>query len=140
VKAEENVWYLDSGASNHMTGCIEHLTDLDTTIRGMVKLGDGSEVPIGGRGTVVIKGRTGEQRALADVYYIPKLTSNIISLGQLEERGCKVLLEDGSLKVLDKNQRLIIQVQRSKNSLYTLKLDLVKSVCLRASVEADTQK
>jgi gag-polypeptide of LTR copia-type/Zinc knuckle len=80
VKAKEDVWYLDSGASNHMTGCLEYFTNLDTSIRGMVKLVDGSEVLIGGRGTVVIKGRTGEQRALIDVYYIPKLTSNIISL------------------------------------------------------------
>ena len=129
VKSEENVWYLDSGASNHMTGCIEHLTNLDTTIRGFVKLGDSSKVSIGGCGTVMIKGRTREQRALTDVYYIPKLTSNIISLGQLEENGCKVSLEDGNLKVLDKNRRLIIRVQRSKNRLYILKLDMVKSMC-----------
>jgi hypothetical protein len=90
MKAEENIWYLDSGASNHMTGCIEHLTNLDTMITGTVKLGDGSEVSIEGRGTVIIRGHIGEQRALTDVYYIPKLTSNIISLGQLEEKGCKV--------------------------------------------------
>jgi transposase InsO family protein len=140
VKVEENMWYLDSGASNHMTGCLEHLTNLDTTIRGTVKLGDGSAVSIGGRGTVMIKGRTGEQRVLTDVYYIPKLTTNIISLGQLEENGCRVQLEDGNLMVLDKYGRLIICVQRSKNRLYILKLDLVKSVCLRASVEDDTRK
>jgi hypothetical protein len=93
-----------------------------------VKLRDGSEVPIRGCGTVVIKGHTGEHRAITDVYYIPRLTSNIISLGQLEERGCKVQLEGGSLKVLDKNRRLIIRVQRLKNRLYTLNLELVQSV------------
>lgn len=53
-------WYLDSGASNHMLGCLEHFTSLDTTTGGRVKLGDGFEVPIGGRGTVLIQGRTGE--------------------------------------------------------------------------------
>jgi hypothetical protein len=41
------------------------------------------------------------------------------------ESGCKVQLEGGSLKVLDKNGRLIIRVQRSKNRLYTLNLKLV---------------
>jgi Protein of unknown function (DUF3179) len=77
-------WYVDSGASNHMSGCLEHFTNLDTITRGRMKLGDGFEVPIGGRGTVLIQGRTGEYRALTDVYYIPKLTTNVISLGQLE--------------------------------------------------------
>jgi GAG-pre-integrase domain/Zinc knuckle len=128
VKTEEKIWYLDLGASNHMMGCIKYLINLDTTIWGLVKLGDGSEVPIRGCGTVVIKGHTGEHRAITDVYYIPRLTSNIISLGQLEERGCKVQLEGGSLKVLDKNRRLIIRVQRLKNRLYTLNLELVQSV------------
>jgi hypothetical protein len=65
-------------------------------------------VPIGGRGTIVIKGHNGELRAISGVYYIPKLTNNIISLGQLEERRCKVKIEDGNLKVFDKNGRLII--------------------------------
>jgi gag-polypeptide of LTR copia-type/Zinc knuckle len=91
---ENDVWYLDTGASNHMTGCRKYFTELDTTIGGMVRFGDGSAVSIGGRGTVLIKGRMGEHKTLTDVYYIPKLTSNIISLGQLEERGCKVMLED----------------------------------------------
>jgi hypothetical protein len=108
VKTKENIWYLDSGASNHMTGCIEHLTNLDTTIRGLVKLGDGSEVPIGGRGTMIIKRRSGEQRTITEVYYIPRLTTNIISLGQFEERGCRVKIEGGVLKVLNRNERLII--------------------------------
>jgi hypothetical protein len=105
-----------------------------------VKLRDGSEVPIRGRGTMMIMGRAGEQRAITDVYYIPKLTSNIISLGQLEERGCKVQHEGGVLKVLDKNGRLIIRVERSKNRLYTLNLDLVQSMCLKTSVESDTRR
>jgi GAG-pre-integrase domain len=56
------------------------------------------------------------------------------------ESGCKVQIEGGSLKVLDKNGRLIIHVQRSKNRLYTLNLKLVQSVCLKTSVESDTWK
>jgi transposase InsO family protein len=42
--------------------------------------------------------------------------------------------------VLDKFGRLIIRVQRSKNRLYILKLNLVKSVCLKARIETDTWK
>jgi Reverse transcriptase (RNA-dependent DNA polymerase)/Integrase core domain/GAG-pre-integrase domain len=139
MKAKEHIWYLDSGASNHMTGCREHLTNFDTNIQGGVKLGDGSEVSIGGRGTVMIRSRAGKKVAIDDVYFIPKLTSNIISLGQLEERGCKVKIEDGWLTMLNKDGKLIIRVQRSRNRLYTLRLELMKPVCLKVNAEHDVQ-
>jgi hypothetical protein len=42
----EKAWYLDTGASNHMTGCIEKFTAIDTTITGSVKFRDGSTVKI----------------------------------------------------------------------------------------------
>lgn len=51
---------------------------------------------------MLIEGRTSEHKVLTDVYYIPKLTNNIISLGQLKERGCKVVLEDGQLRIFDR--------------------------------------
>jgi Zinc knuckle len=106
-KDDWNIWYLDTGASNHMTGCKEQFTELNTSIRGIVKFDDGSTVSIGGCGTVLIEGRTSEHKALTEVYYIPKLTSNIISLGQLEERGCKVMKEDGYLRVFDRKGHFV---------------------------------
>ncbi|KAL6311032.1 hypothetical protein AAG906_015921 [Vitis piasezkii] len=47
---QDKAWYLDTGASNHMTGCIEKFAEIDTTIKGSVKFGDGSAVEIQGRG------------------------------------------------------------------------------------------
>jgi hypothetical protein len=38
---------------------------------GSVKFGDGSNVEIRGRGTVIFQCRNGEHRVLTDVYYIP---------------------------------------------------------------------
>lgn len=46
------VWYLDTGASNHMTGDLAAFTELDTGIAGTVRFGDRSMVRIEGRGTV----------------------------------------------------------------------------------------
>jgi len=37
-------WYLDSGASNHMTGPKEAFSELDDDVTGMVKFGDGLRV------------------------------------------------------------------------------------------------
>jgi hypothetical protein len=64
-------WYLDTGASNHMTGDPEKFVELDQSIQGKVKFGDGSTVEICGRGSVLMKCLTGDHRVLSAVYYIP---------------------------------------------------------------------
>ena len=67
---QEQPWYLDSGASNHMTGSKDS-SELDGDVTGTVKFGDGSRVAIQGRGTIIFRCQNGEHRALTDVYYIP---------------------------------------------------------------------
>ena len=46
-------WYLDTGASNHMTGDASVFAELNEKVSGMVRFGDGSLVDIRGRGTVM---------------------------------------------------------------------------------------
>ena len=48
-KGEEGVWYLDNGASNHMTGNKAYFSELNEKIKGKVKFGDGSFVEIKGK-------------------------------------------------------------------------------------------
>ena len=52
---QEQRWYLDSGAGNHMTGSKEAFSELDGNVTGMVKFGDGSRVAIRGRGTIIFR-------------------------------------------------------------------------------------
>jgi hypothetical protein len=64
-----------------MTGDREKFREIDTTIASSVTFGDGSTVEIKGKGSVVFEGQLGDQWVLYDVYYIPKLKSNLVSLG-----------------------------------------------------------
>ena len=50
VQCEDGVWVLDTGASNHMIGSRSALSQLDETIDGAVRFGDGSCVEICGLG------------------------------------------------------------------------------------------
>ena len=101
---QEQRWYLDSGASNHMTGSKDSFSELDGDVTGTVKFGDGSRVSIQGRGTIIFRCQNGEHRALTDVYYIPQLRSSIISINQLDERGSEVLIKDRVLRIRDQEQ------------------------------------
>ncbi|XP_062213678.1 uncharacterized protein LOC133914629 [Phragmites australis] len=80
-KSQSDVWYLDTRASNHMTGDDDTFAELDTGTIDSVKFGDGSIVDIRGRTTVLFKCKNSDHRAVTDVYFIPKLKSNIISIG-----------------------------------------------------------
>jgi hypothetical protein len=135
-----HVWYLDTGASNHMTGDKAQFSELNLLVGGMVRFGDGRTVGIEGRGTVLFELKDSGHKVLTDVYYIPRLKSNIISLGQLAERGCKIVLKDKFLWGYDRERKLIMKVERAKNRLYILNLDRVDPICLMSSMEDSAWK
>ncbi|KAL8127504.1 hypothetical protein AgCh_014421 [Apium graveolens] len=49
---DSNIWYLDNGASNHMTGLRGKFKELDEGVNGQVMFGDGSTIKIQGSGSV----------------------------------------------------------------------------------------
>ena len=112
-------WYLDSGATHHMTGRREFFSDLDT-VGGSVRFGDSSAVEIKGVGSVIFTAKSGEHRMLTGVYYIPALRNSIISLGQLDESGSRVVIDSGVLRIWDHRRQLLARVVRGKNRLYIL--------------------
>lgn len=78
-KKEDGVWYLDNGASNHMTGERSYFSEINENIKGKVKFGDGSFVDISGKASILFEAKTGEHKLLTDIYFIPELRSNILS-------------------------------------------------------------
>jgi hypothetical protein len=125
-------WFLDSGASNHMCGRRDFFSELDTSVHGFVKLGDDTSVEIEGRGTILFTCKSGEHLTLSEVYFIPKLCSSIVSLGQLDEIGYDTRIHHGWLQLRDADGRLLAHVPRSRGRLYVLHLAIARPVCLAA--------
>ncbi|KAJ0751979.1 putative retrotransposon gag domain-containing protein [Helianthus annuus] len=120
-------WYLDNGASNHMTGNRAYFFELNERVTGKVKFGDGSCIDIRGKESVLLEGKTGEKRLLTDVYYIPSLQSNILSLGQATEGGCDIHMKRDLLTIHDDTGKLMMKVTRTKNRLYKINLKIASS-------------
>jgi hypothetical protein len=100
-------WYLDTGATNHMTGRGNVFSELDRVVQGTVKFGDGSIINICGKSTIIFFERHGEHKVLTDVYWIPCLKNSIISVGQMDEGVACVLIEGGVVQVWDRRHRLL---------------------------------
>lgn len=132
-----NVWYLDNGASNHMTGKRSKFKDLNEEVTGKVRFGDGSTVEIKGKGSVLFKCKNGEERMFHEVYYIPSLCNNILSLGQLSEEGNRVIMHGEYLWVYEKGEKLLMKVKRSCNRLYKIVAETVDLNCLMSKTEEE---
>jgi hypothetical protein len=101
-----------------MTGTRSLLTQLDQGVLGSVSFGDGSRVKIQGMGSVV---------SLA--------AANIVSLGQLEEKGFTYEGGNGRLCVYDQEHKLLISAPRTTNRLYIAKFGMSSPVSLFAKSE-----
>ena len=74
---------------------------IDENVQGNVSFGDSSKIQICGKGTILISSKNGNHRLIYDVYYFPKLKSNILSLGQLLEKGYEVNMKKCCLWLRD---------------------------------------
>nr|GEZ19457.1 zinc finger, CCHC-type [Tanacetum cinerariifolium] len=135
ASGDASMWYLDNGASNHMTGVKSHFKDINECVSGRVRFGDGSYERIKGRGSILLGCRNQVQKIVSDVYYIPNLKSNILSLGKLTEIGCKIIMDGNKLTLYDKSKQLLMKVERYKNRLYSIRLQIEAPICLLANVD-----
>ena len=74
---------LDSGCSNHMIGNKSLFSYLDSSIITNIKLGDDFLVPAKVKGTITIITNKNEKKFIHEVFYVPHLSVNLISIGQL---------------------------------------------------------
>ena len=133
----DRLWYLDNSASNHMTGNMSYFKSIDETITGKVRFGDDSRIDIRGKGSILFLTQTCEKKLLSDVYFIPNLRSNIISLGQATEAGCDVRMKGDRLTLHDKDGYLIVQATRSRNRLYKVSMEINNVKCFQMAIHSE---
>ncbi|KAJ1436780.1 Zinc finger, CCHC-type [Sesbania bispinosa] len=79
--SNNSVWYLDTGASNHMCGDERLFKILSKVESGSISFSDASKVVVKGRGTIWYQQRNGRIGEIRDIYYVPDIKSNILSMG-----------------------------------------------------------
>ncbi len=78
------VWYVDYGASNHMTSHGEWFRDTkDLKTPGFVETGDDTTHPITQVGKVPLSMQDGQTNYLKDVLHVPTITKNLVYVGYI---------------------------------------------------------
>jgi hypothetical protein len=82
-----------------------------------VKLGDDSRITVTGIGSVRLW-VNGIVQVITNVYYIPELKNNLLSIGQLQEKGLTILIQNGTCKVFHPSRGPIMHSDMSGNRMF----------------------
>ncbi|TXG52111.1 hypothetical protein EZV62_021280 [Acer yangbiense] len=132
----KNKWFLDSGCSNHMCGEKEMFTQLDESFTSSVNFGNDTTVPVMGKGKISITLKDGSQNAISDVLFVPNLHKNLLSVGQLLEKGYDIRIHEGICTINSAQKGLIAKVKMSQNRLFPLLINSDSLPCF-SSVMCD---
>jgi transposase InsO family protein len=133
----KNVWYLDSGCSNHMTGQKEPFINIDSSFSSKVKLGNGEHVEVKGKGTIGVTTKHG-RKVIHDTLYVPELDENLLSIGQLLEHGYSLNFENRECRIFDSKRRSVAVVKMTSNRSFPLSFNYEKNVSMMAREENDS--
>ncbi|KAJ0037601.1 hypothetical protein Pint_23162 [Pistacia integerrima] len=74
--SQEDMWFLDSGCSNHMCGNKDYFSDFDGIFQDSVKLGNNTSMAVLGKGNVRLQ-VNGLIHIITSVFYVPELKNNL---------------------------------------------------------------
>ena len=84
-----------------------------------MKLGNNTRMNVMGKGSVKVV-LSGISHVIAEIYFVLDLRNNLLSVGQLQERGLDILFKGGTCKIFHPRRGLIIQTTMSINRMFIL--------------------
>jgi transposase InsO family protein len=119
-----SVWYLDSGASFHMTRDKESFIDLEEKYLIMhIEMGDDGRYSATGIGTITFQRESGKPFKLKNVMHAPGLKKNLVSVAMLEDRGYDVVFSSGKSYLRHKAMGQVKKIGIRVKNLYMLEVD-----------------
>jgi hypothetical protein len=135
--SKNQIWFLDSGCSNHMIGQKEWFFNFDDKYKDSVKLGDDSRMSVMGKGSVKLN-INNTVYVISDVYYVPGLKTNLLSIGQLQQKQVTVIFKDDVCKVFHDDKGLLFTTSMSKNRMYVIYAPMIIPMCLKTAKQEST--
>lgn len=112
-------WFIDSGASMHMTKHREWVYDETCPPISSIKVANDKVLPVTSSGSVDIQLPSGQKIKVTNVLYVPELATNLLSVSQMIKKGCQVKFDSQGCKIF--NQKNIeVATAKLSNNMYRL--------------------
>jgi hypothetical protein len=120
-ESTNDFWFSDSGCSNHMTSNKDFFESLDRSIKSEVKLGNNEIVEVSGKGIINVMTKHGKKH-ISDVYFVPSLKHNLITVRQLSQKGYRVIFEKKLCTIFNmpSSNMVIAMVEMTNNRMFPL--------------------
>jgi hypothetical protein len=130
----DNSWIMDSGASVHMTtGRTGLQIENHKRLRdgAIVIMGNGAQLPATGKGSITLQTHSGSLM-LKDVWVVPGLDANLISVGELAQAEYTLIFDKVSCRVINGN-REVFHAPKVKNLYRTQAIEPARALITSAS-------
>ena len=107
-------------------------SNIDESFHNTLKFGYNSTVSIRGKEKVAIQTKGNFMETIFTVLYVLDLKTNLLSVGQLQEKGYEISIKNGVCQIQDK---LIAQVNMTTNRMFLLYLHSTTHSCLYARLK-----
>ncbi|KAH7524952.1 hypothetical protein FEM48_Zijuj06G0173800 [Ziziphus jujuba var. spinosa] len=119
TSTHSHVCYIDSGASNHMVSSPKSLVNVKPSLGNLeIQTANGDKLPVKAIGDIP------HSLPLNNVFLVPHLTSNLLSVGQLVDENCKVSFSPSGCIVQDQTTGKVIGMGPKCGRLFPLRLSV----------------
>jgi len=139
----EDTWLLDSGCTHHVCrqrNWFQNFRELEgETVNTAANTEQKySQLHAKGVGDIVLKTYVGNKQeavVLRNVYYVPHLRKNLMSVSQIEKKGKEMIVKDGKIKIRNISTKRIMCEAFRKNDLYVVRAEV--DMTTEAPIEAN---
>lgn len=114
--ALQNEWYIDSGASSHMTPHMQLLRNMKPTKVSDVTSANNAKLNVKGAGDTVLRLNNIEV-PVSNVLHVPELSANLLSVFYIVSKGNSVTFDASGCTIRNTDNEIVAQCQ-PKNGVY----------------------
>lgn len=115
------LWFVDSGATNHMTPHEKLLINIKKSHITDVSVANSENMNVTGVGDMKIKLK-GREVDVKNVLLVPGLSTNLLSVSQMIQNGNSVMFDNNGCRVLSKNNEIIAKAENF-SGIYKFELE-----------------
>ena len=119
--ASSEVWYINSGASWHMTGIRECFSNYqEERMNFQIIMGNKAKCTPVGRGIVVFQTEAGDRLRATNVLHVPGLGMNLLFVSQLQNKGYDIFFIKENVYIKHGRWKKKVHIRIRSNRLYRL--------------------